>query len=111
MSTNTEDLVQREMELNRAREEAGMREHGTMFTAAKVSRIIGWLAPIIPIIGYFGLIFLGFIIPMVCFAIGFLAGAKKFAIKQMLITFVGAIVAGIVWALIYAMGMLAIGVS
>jgi len=111
MSTSTEELIQREMELNKAREQAALRQHGTLIKAAKVCRIVGWVSPIIPIVGLFGLMFLGFLFPMIAFAIAFVAGAKATGLKQIVITLLGTVGVGIGWAILYAIGMLSLGIS
>ncbi|MGH8463070.1 MAG: hypothetical protein ACRER5_02920 [Pseudomonas sp.] len=92
--------MSRERELDRARESAVLTEYSGMVKALKITRILGWLCALVPIIGAFGVAFLAGLIPAVGFIYLAVQGAKKFAVKQILIT-IGAVMASIfVWGII-----------
>lgn len=100
MSTDHEALIRDEMNLNRAREEAALREHSTWVKALSIVRILGWLCAFIPVIGMIGAVFLAFIVPFVGNLVLAAMGAKKHAIRQILITIGGFAAAFIVWAIV-----------
>lgn len=97
MTATAETLVQQEVELSRAREAAALRENATLFKLLGIVRILGWLCALIPILGFLGVFFLGFLIPFIGFGVGLVLGAKKYAIKQLIITPCAAAAAGVVW--------------
>lgn len=109
MTENVETLVQQEVELSRAREEAALRENATMFKLLGIVRILGWLCALVPVIGFVGIFFLGFLVPFVGFGIGFVLGAKKYALRQIIITPCAAAAAGVVWLVVNFIVVLIIG--
>jgi len=109
MTADTETLVQQEVELSRAREEAALRENATMFKLLEIVRILGWLCALVPVIGFLGIFFLGFLIPFIGFGIGLVLGAKKYAIKQMIITPCAAAAAGVAWLVVNFIVVMVIG--
>ena len=97
MSVDSEAVIQTEMELNRAREAAALREYSTWIKLLHIVRVVGWISALVPIVGIFGVGFLAGMVPFFGFALIGVMGAKKYAIKQVLITIGAAFVAIVTW--------------
>lgn len=100
MSVDVSEVVKQERDLDRAREAAVLNEYSGMVKAVKITRFVGWLCALVPIIGAFGVGLLAGLIPFVGFIYLAVQGAKKFAVKQILITIGAAMASIFVWFII-----------
>ncbi len=100
MTIDVNEMAAQQVQLDRAKEQAVLNQHGGTVKAIKVLRILGWLCALVPIIGIIGIGLLAGFIPLVGFIYLATQGAPRYAVKQILISFLAGAAATIAWLIV-----------
>lgn len=97
MTIDVNELGAQQLQLEKAKEQAALNERAGTLKIIKAARILGWLCALLPIVGIFGIGLLAGFVPLVGFIYLATQGATRYAVKQILISFLAGVAATIVW--------------